>query len=452
MRTTSQFPVAPRQGGAVPWLSLVSALLLLTACVAAPTPAPTPTTMPAQMRTPQSTLAPASATATAEGPLTLTWWTPEFLSPKAAQPAGPLLEQQLSEFEAANGGKVRVSAVPKARYGKGGLLDFLLTARPVAPGILPDLVALDVSELEQAAAVGLLQPLDDLLEESLTVDLYPFATSAGRFGDRLLAIQFIANLEHLAYRPEQVQRPPANWQNLLAAGMPYLFPMGSPQPGSSGSVSGGLQPAIISQYLSAGANFDAEERELAVEAEPLTRLLTFYETAAKTGVLPPNALELADQDATWAIYSAGKVPMASVSARHHLGDPGGLKVNGFAPAPGWSAPAMPVATGWALGITATDPERQRAAAELITWLMKPENAGSWASAAARLPTSEAALQTWGTNPYFEFLDQQLASSVSVPVGQESAQAALRVRKAVEAVLKGDSTPAEAVEEATSPPK
>jgi ABC-type glycerol-3-phosphate transport system substrate-binding protein len=451
MRTTPSSLATTRPVRSGSWLSLVFALLLAAGCVAAPTPALIPAATPVPSRVPQSTPAP-SATATAEGPLTLTWWTPEFLSPKAAQPVGPLLAKQLAEFEAANGGQVRVSVVPKARYGKGGLLDFLLTARPVAPSILPDLVVLDVSELEQAAAVGLLQPLDGLLDESVTADLYPFATSAGRFGDHLLAVQFAANLEHLAYRPDQVKEPPGTWDELLDAGMPYLFPMGSPQPGSSGGASGGLQPAIISQYLSAGAAFDPAVRQLAVEAEPLTRLLTFYETAAKTGVLPPNALELADQDATWAIYSSGKVPMAGVSARHYLADSGGLKSSGFAPAPGQSAPVKPVAGGWALGITTTDPERQRAAADLIAWLMKPENAGSWAIAAGWLPTSPAALKTWGTNPYFEFLDQQLASSVSVPVGPESAQAAVQVQKAVEAVLKGDSTPAEAVEAAVNPPK
>ncbi len=402
-------------------------------------------------RTPQATQSPA-ATATADGPLTLTWWTPEFLSPKAAQPAGPLLAKQLSEFEAANGGKVRVSAAPKARYGKGGLLDFLLSARPVAPGILPDLVALDVSELEQAAAAGLLQPLDGLLDESVTGDLYPFATASGRFDDHLLAVQFAANLEHLAYRPDQVKRPPDAWDDVLSLKMPYLFPIGSPQPGASGGTSGGLQPAVLGQYLSAGGTYDPAARQLAVEAEPLTRLLTFYETAAKTGVVPPNALDLIDQDAIWAVYGAGQVPMADVSARHYLTDPGGLKSSGFAPAPGWSGPVRPVAGGWALGITTTDPERQRAAAALIAWLMKPENAGSWAMAAGRLPTSPAALKTWGAIPYYAFLDQQLADAVSVPIGPGSAQAAAQVQKAVEAVLKGKSTPAEAVEAAVNPPK
>jgi ABC-type glycerol-3-phosphate transport system substrate-binding protein len=436
---------------AVRWAFLAVGLLLLAGCVTAPTPAGTQTITPSPSRALQPSPTPTSAPAIAPDSLTLTWWTPEFLSPKAPQPAGPLLAKQLAEFEAASGNKVRVSPVLKARYGKGGLLDFLLAAQPVAPGVLPDLIALDVSELEAAATSGLLQPLESLLDD-MDAGLYPFATSAGRFGDHLLAVQFAADLEHLAYRTDQVKTPPGTWQELLEAGTPYLFPIGSPQSGAAGRPSGGLQPAVLSQYLSAGAGFDPVARQLAVEAEPLLRLLTFYDAGMKAGVIPPNALELSDPEALWGIYSQGQVPMADVSARHYLAEQGSPKNSGFAPAPGWGGPVVPVAGGWALAITTTDPVRQRAAADLIAWLLKPENAGSWASAAGWLPTSPAALKSWGATPHNEFLDRQLAAAASLPIGLDSIQAETRIQKAIEAVLKGDSTPAAAVEAAMNPSK
>jgi len=382
----------------------------------------------------------------------LLWWTPEFLSPKAAQPVGPLLADQIAKFVDAKQGKVRVTTVLKARYGKGGLLNFLVTAQPVAPSVLPDLVALDVSELEPAVAAGLLQPLENLLDENVIAGLYPFATSAGTFGEHLLAVQITADLEHLAYRPNLVETPPRNWQDLLDGGTSYLFTLGGPQLGVSSHPPGSLQPIIISQYLSAGANFDPAARQLTVEAEPLLRLLTFYDSAMKSGVLPPNALELADQDALWGIYSQGQVPLALVSARHYMTDQGGLKNGDFAPSPGWSGPAVPIADGWALAITTADPARQRAAADLIAWLLKPENAGSWMAAAGWLPTSPAALKSWGTSPYNDFLDQQLASAMSLPIGSDSAQAATRLEKALDAVLKGGTAPAAAVEAAVTPSK
>jgi ABC-type glycerol-3-phosphate transport system substrate-binding protein len=382
----------------------------------------------------------------------LTWWAPEFLSPKAPQPAGPLLAEQLTAFEASQDGAVRVAVVPKARYGKGGLLDFLRTAQPVAPAVQPDLVALDVSELDAAAAAGLLQPLDELLDNRITDQLYPFAVSSGTFGDRLLAVQYAADLNHLAYRQAAVETPPLTWTALLEAPNPYLLPVGNAQPGASGQSFGGLSYVLVSQYLSAGASYDPATRILTVAQEPLLRLLSFYDAAVRAGVVPPAALALTDADAVWNAFAQGAAPLADVSARRYLAEGTSLKDASFAEIPGWVEPARPVAGGWALAITATDPARQRAAADLIARLLEPENAGRLAAAGGWLPTSPAALQTWGANPYRDFLDARLASAISPPAGPDSLQAAASIRKALEAVIKGEVTPAAAVEAVINPPK
>jgi len=358
----------------------------------------------------------------------------------------------LAGFEASQDDKVRVAVVPKPRYGKGGLLDFLRTAQPVAPAVLPDLVALDVSELEAAAAAGLLQPLDGLLDKSLTDKLYPFAVSAGEFGDRLLAVQYAADLDHLAYREGEVKEPPPTWAALLEAQDPYLAPVGSPQPGAAGQSFGGLQYLFISQYLSAGASYDPAARILSVEGEPLQRMLDFYDAAGKTGVLPPAAQELADADAVWNAFAQGAASLADVSARRYLNEGKNLKDTSYAETPGWADPVTPIAGGWALAITATDPARQRAAADLIARLLEPENAGHLAAAGSWLPTSSAALQTWGASPYYKFLDARLVSAISPPAGPDSAQAAARIRKALDSVIKGESDPAAAVEAAINPPQ
>jgi ABC-type glycerol-3-phosphate transport system substrate-binding protein len=392
------------------------------------------------------------AAAPTPGPLTLTWWAPEFLGPKAPQPAGSVLGEQLAGFEAAQDGKVRVAVVPKARYGRGGLLDFLRTAQPVAPAVLPDVVALDVSELEAAAEVGLLQPLDGLLAEDIIDGLYPFAVSSGRFDGRLLAVQYAADIDHLVYRPKEAAEAPPTWTALLEAQLPYLLPINSAQPGSSGQPSASLLPPVISQYLSAWGSYDPAERLLKLEEAPLLRLLNFYNDARQAGILSPDALELPDTEATWSVYAQGKAPLADVSARRYIAEGASLKDSGYAAAPGWSGPITAVPSGWALAITATDPARQRAAADLIAWLLKPENAGSWAQAGGWLPTSPAALRSWGSNPYYDFLSAQLTGAVAPPAGPDSAQAATRIRKALEAVVKGESEPAAAAQAALNPPK
>jgi ABC-type glycerol-3-phosphate transport system substrate-binding protein len=421
--------------------------LLLSACTGAQPPQAPPTlTVTAQ---PPAQATPAPTPVTADQPITLTWWTPEFLSPRAAQPAGPVFAEQIAAFEANHDGRVRVEAVPKARYGDGGLLDLLRSAKPVAPGVMPDIVALELTELELAAQEGLIQPLDALLDASVGANLYPFARAAALFDNRLLAVPYVADIEHAAYLSSQVQTPPATWDQLLAGQTPYLFPLGEPQPNSSTSATESLQHSVLSQYLSAGGSLDPATRQPRLELEPLIRLLEFYKAANDSGVLPPGALDLTTSDGVWGFYVQGRVPMAYVSARRYLAEREALKGGGFAAAPGWQQPSLPVANGWALAIVTPDPERQQLAAEFITSLLKPENAGKAALAAGWLPTSPEALQTWGGVPYYSFLDGQLRDAISPPIGPGYADVAARIQKAITSVLKGGISPAEAAQNAVN---
>ncbi len=380
--------------------------------------------------------------------MTLVWWTPEFLSPEAPQPAGPILAGQMEAFSAAQGGQVRVDAVRKARYGKGGLLDALRSSQPVAPDMLPDIIALDVAEVEKAVEAGLLQPLDGLLDSRVTESLYPFASEAGLFHGKLYAVQYLADVDHATYLPAQIAEPPANWIDLLARRTAYLFPIGRAQTGSAqgsaGQPSAALSHAVLGQYLSAGATL-AADRRLLLEPQPLLKLLAFYADAAQAGVLTPSGEGLADEEETWNAFSQGQGPLAYVSARQFLGR--GNAPGEYAPTPGADGPAPSLASGWALAIVTRDPARQQAAAEFLAWLLEPENAGAWTARAGWLPTSSDALELVGDGPYMSFLDSLLAQARSLPAGTDYAGTAERIRAAIEAVLAGKSDPASAVDAA-----
>ena len=339
---------------------------------------------------------------------------------------------------------MRVQVERKARYGKGGLLDFLRSAQPVAPSVLPDLVALDVAELEEAVAAGVLQPLAPILDDSVTGNLYPFAKEAGQFDGQLYAVQFLSDFDHAVYLPAQVDEPPGQWSDILARQMPYLFALGSPQGGASGRATEDLSHAVLGQYLSAGATFGTDRR-LLLEAQPLLNLLTFYEDGVQAGLIPPGAQELSDGEAVWGVFSQGKVPLACASARRYW--TGNATLNaGFASAPGMTGPAAAIAGGWALAVVTSDPQRQRAAAELIAWLLKPENASAWSTATGWLPTSPEAVQALGDGPYPDFLDTELAAARGLPIGSDSAASAARIQAAILSVVNGEAD-AEAATEA-----
>ena len=403
---------------------------------------PNATPLPGQTPTPTNA-------AVANNGLELTLWTPEFISPKAGQASGGLMAEYLDQFQAAKGGNVHITPVLKAKYGKGGLLDYLRTAQPVAPAILPDIVVLDSAELEQAASLGVLQPLEKLLDPQVVANLYPFAKQVGQFDGHLLAVPFVADLDHLVYNRSQLANPPANWKTILADKARYLLASGNPQVSSATGLTDDVQPAFISQYLSAGGTINSDTRQLVLQEEPLLRVLTFYSEGQTAGVLPPNALDLSNPDDTWNAYAHGAVTMTNVSARQFLVSQDTLPATGYAPLPGWSEPAPPIARSWALGITTTDPARQRAAADFIAWLLNPERSGAWAQAAGWLPVSSAGWGSWESSPYHDFLNQQLSIAVAHPAGAGYAQTAAQLRKALVAVLKDHANPSQAAQAALS---
>jgi ABC-type glycerol-3-phosphate transport system substrate-binding protein len=98
--------------------------------------------------------------------ITLTLWTAEPFSPSQADASGQILGQQIEAFAAAHPDVV-VEYVLKKPYGKGGILNFLLTTSEAVPAAMPDLVAIDTIELKDAAQAGLLQPLDELISAEL---------------------------------------------------------------------------------------------------------------------------------------------------------------------------------------------------------------------------------------------------------------------------------------------
>ena len=127
--------------------SILILLVAVAACTGGPT-SPAPRT-PTAAITPSATLQPQPVPPTPipDTTITLTLWLPTRFLPAADNPAYQVLRQQLDEFAGtANGTPSQI--IVKQDRGSGGLLDLLRTASPVAPAVLPDIVALDNTDLD----------------------------------------------------------------------------------------------------------------------------------------------------------------------------------------------------------------------------------------------------------------------------------------------------------------
>jgi multiple sugar transport system substrate-binding protein len=416
-------------------LGLLLAAIGLAGCnlLAKPTP-------PSEEEKPTATIVPGEATPSVSptpsrppaisSAITLTLWTTEIFFPTEADDSGQILAQQWQAFEAAHP-DVTIEYVLKKPYGKGGILDFLNTALAAAPTVLPDLVILDTFELNEAAEAGLIQPLDELVSSELQQDLFPFARRS--FDGQLMGIQFEADIEHLIYNTNKIDSPPMTWREVLSDSVAYIFPAGG---------EGGLaNDAFLIQYLAVGGRLDDESGKPLLDEDALAQVLQFYKDGLETGVIPPSVLEFEGLDDCWPVYVSAKAAMSNVSSAKYLADRGLLKNTSFAAIPTRDGNIGTLSKGWALAVVTEDPGRQAAAAQLIEWLLEPENTADWNLAAGHLPTRQEAFDYLGTtDDYFPFVRRQLANVYPRPMASAYEKIGRALQRAIQDVLQGEASP------------
>lgn len=414
---------------------LIGLITGLSACGTNPitaTPiAPTPT-----LAVPLSASPTPTATPAADAPITLTVWLPAAFD---ENPGREMLSQQLATFAAsADGAPNRV--LIKNDHGPGGLLDLLRSASPVAPGILPDVIALDTTDLEAAASTGLIQPIDPLLPTDLRDDLFPFARDLGTLNGKLYGLIVSADLEHLAINTKIIATAPAQWAEILTATRPLVYVLPLHDSAS------GVSDAVLAHYFAFGGKVIDADGKPALDQAALGRLLDLYQQAQHKSILPADVLDLNSPTEVWDTFRSSGAAMGNVQASYYLSVAQSLPSIQFALLPALDQPVPPIARGWALALVTRDPHRQAIAMRLMQHLLSPANNGAWTQAAATLPGRVSSLTQWDQgDPYTGFIRDQLTRAQAAPSTAITNVVGPALRKAIDDVLLGRATPEEAAQ-------
>jgi ABC-type glycerol-3-phosphate transport system substrate-binding protein len=370
-------------------------------------------------------------------PFTLTFWTVEPVSPKAEGELGDFISTILQSFEQ-NHPEIKVNLLLKKASGKGSVLDFLRTAREVAPSILPDVAILNATELGQAYNDGLIQTLDNRLNRPIVQDLLPAARRMGTVNNRLVGVPVGLEMEHTLYNTRVFAAAPLLWSDVLSRNTKYLFP--------AKGVNGLVNDATLSQYFSDGGTFRNDQGEIKINEQALQNVLDFYRQALELGVIDTAILDAATTEDLWSNYLNGKANITQVSVRQYLTNRELPDDSAFSPLPVRIPRNSPVAIthGWALVLVTADVNRQRAALRLIDWFLSTSNNATWNSLNKSIPTRDTAYkQIAGDDPYWAFLTEQLNNAQPQPGFNGYDQISRVIQQAVEQVIRGEATPAEA---------
>ncbi|MBI1802022.1 MAG: extracellular solute-binding protein, partial [Chloroflexi bacterium] len=350
-----------------------------------------------------------------------------------------ILATQLAAFNATYS-NARVSIVPKKPYGKGGIVDLLLTTQAALPQALPDVVALDLRELPRLSRESLLQSFDSQFSPALLNDLYPFARQAGQVDGRLLAIPFTADVLHGVYDSAQIQSPPLTWSALISSTARYAF--------AAGGENALVNDSFLAQYVALGGHFSDARGKPALDRVPLRDALEFYRNGLARGVIAPNVAGTKTADETWRLYLTAKASLADVSTRDYLRDRAQLKNAAYAPIPTRSGNLATISRSWGYAIATQDPARRVVAERFIEWMLTADNNAAWNRAASRLPVRRSALNLWSSDAaYRDFINPLLLIAVNRPVTAAGDTLDIVLQTAIVDVLANNLTPAEAADKA-----
>lgn len=398
-----------------------------------PTLTPVPTRPTGTPTEPVPSPAPTSTPTPSPMIITLELWLPEELDPYAEGEGATVLAQQLSSFSSAHP-SLQVDVVVKKAHGRGGLIDFMRTARDAAPSVLPDLVVLDASDLATVAGSGLIQPLDGFLASS-DDDRFPFSSTMGRVDGRTVASVLGVDMQHLAYRPALFDAPPLTWSEVISAPAPFLFP--------AGGYEGRVNDATLIQYLGAGGKLTDAEGKPTLDEEVMVDVLDFYSRCiTNTVIAPTQVLTLTHADQAWEAFKEGGAGMTAVRASRYWPEADETMTAGAIPTQ--SGQTVSIARGWGLAIVAEDPDRQELAMELVDWLTTPRRNASWSQAAGYLPGTRSALRLWNvTEEERTVLRNLLEAAILPPRPVVMERVGPPMQEALASVLRGDASPAEA---------
>lgn len=423
--------------------SLLSALaFVLTGCVkATSTPGSIPSTPIPTYVSP--TLTPTSSLEPTPMIVTLKLWLPQELDPYGEGAGADVLAQQLSDFSDVHP-DLQVEVVVKKAHGRGGLVDFMRTARDAAPSVLPDLVVLDAADLKTVAGAGIIRPLDGPLATSAADDRFRFALSMGQAETQTVGVVIGADMQHLAYRRDLFESPSVSWTDVISAPASFLFP--------AGGYNGRINDATLIQYLAAGGKLTDAEGAPSLNEDAMISVFDFYSRCiTNTVIAPTDVLTFTHVDQSWEGFKAGEGGMTAVRAGRYWLEADDTMA--AAPLPTRDGQSLTIARGWALAMVTDDPARQERARSLFDWLTTPDHNAAWTQAAGYLPGTRSSLRLWKISDEERAVLRDLLES-AVPPPRSAVMDAVGppMQEALETLFRGRATPKEAAADAVESAK
>jgi len=238
----------------------------------------------------------------------------------------------------------------------------------------------------------------------------------------------------LVYRSDPVNRPPVELSTSLSMGQVLAFPAADPQ---------ALYTLALYQ-ADGGAILDEQGRPYLDEGV-LSNVLSFYQQAAQSQLTPFWLTQFQTDAQAWEAFEEQRANMVVTWISRFLTQP--ISGTAAAPLPTLDGTRFTLATGWVWALATPNPEIQKLSAELALYLTESGFLAEWCAKNGYLPPRASALEAW-EDPQIQTLARSaILSAVLLPSTDVITSLALPLERATVQVLKQESDPVTAAQQA-----
>jgi ABC-type glycerol-3-phosphate transport system substrate-binding protein len=281
-----------------------------------------------------------------------------------------------------------------------------------------------------------LVPYDGLTTILDDPDWYEYARQLSYLQNTTYGIPFAGDALFMAYRPEVDPEPPIDWNTSLAITTTLTHPAADPH-----------ALYTLAQYQSLGAPIVGENEQPSLDVIYLTQVLSYYQQASATELMPFWLTQFETDDQSWEAYQDSQADMAITWTSRYL----------QTPADDTSAIAMPMyegntftlADGWVWALTTNEPDRQLLSAQLAEFLTTSEFLASWTEAIGLIPPRPSATAAWAEGPSQTLVNQIAPNARLIPPFELINILGPILQQATVSVLKAEADPTTAAETAVS---
>ena len=362
-------------------------------------------------------------------------WVPPQFDPSQDTKESKILTDLINKFTEEHP-EVSISIRIKAVAGDGSALSALSAAKNAAPDVIPSLVILNRNDLLSAVQKGLVYPITtNIFSEANS--WYSYAKQASVVENYIYGIPIAGDALVMAYRESKTGAEMTTWEEIFSRGLPIAFVPSS---------SDGLFPTFI--YAAKGGKLIDDKGQPWLDQSILVDSLNFFLTGGQNGAFPPSLSQVVDQSQNWQMFLEGSVSIliSNFSTFEHNKGPD-IKAMSI---PLFTKNKMyPMMNTWNIAVTSSDTEIQNLGIQFAEKMADPIFNDIWTANAGFFPVRQSEHIEWQKDESYDTILKILPDAALLPESQILNKISPILNEAVSKVIKSQTTPEQAAQEAIS---